>query len=170
MTVKIIGSILIIFGCGSFGMHLCANVKREELVLRQLITALDYMQCELQYRMTPLPDLCRQAGIQQKNRIGTFFCCLADELDARVSSDVFSCVESALGQVPALPKRCIKALELLGASLGRFDAQGQIQGLEAVRTHCRSEVDAMSVHRDERLRSYQTLGLCTGAALAILFV
>ena len=48
--------------------------------------------------------------------------------------------------------------------------QGQILGLEAVRSHCRSELDALSANQDERLRSYQTLGLCTGAALAILFV
>ena len=28
----------------------------------------------------------------------------------------------------------------------------------------------LGLHRDERLRSYQTLGLCAGAALTILFI
>ena len=55
-------------------------------------------------------------------------------------------------------------------SMGRFDVKGQIQGLEAVRSYCRGELENMAVNREARLRSYQTLGLCTGAALAILFV
>lgn len=170
MIWKFFGAMLIVFGCASFGFRLCAGVKREELALRQLIAALDYIQCELQYRMTPLPDLCRQAGLQQDNRIGEYFCNLSKELDSHMSCDVFNCVKSALDETAELPCRCVKALELLGSTLGRFDAQGQILGLEAVRSHCRSELDALSANQDERLRSYQTLGLCTGAALAILFV
>ena len=170
MNGKIIGAVLVIFGCGSFGFRVCANVKREELALRQLITTLDYMQCELQFRMTPMPDLCRQAGYQQKNRIGTFFCLLADELDCHISPDVSTCVSRVLMQIPTLPERCRRALKLLGTSLGRFDVHGQIQGMESVRCFCRSELESMSVNRNERLRSYQTLGICTGAALAILFV
>ena len=170
MTVKVIGAVLIVFGCGLFGFRLTANIKREETALRQLICALDYMQCELQYRMTPLPDLCRQAGMQQRNRIGIFFCRLSDELDGQLSSDVYRCVKVAIGQAPGLPRKSIKALETLGTSLGRFDAPGQIQGLESVRSYCRAELENIAIDRDVRLRSYQTLGICAGAALAILFV
>ena len=58
----------------------------------------------------------------------------------------------------------------MGSSLGRFDLEGQLQGLESVRIYCREQLDELSKDRDVRLRSYQTLGLCAGAALAILFV
>ena len=170
MTGKILGAILVIMGCGSFGFALSANVMREELALRQLIGALDYMQCELQYRMTPLPDLCRQVGLQQKNRIGYLFTRLSTELEENVSPDVFQCVCVSIEETPGLPKQCVKAVELLGASLGRFDIPGQIQGLESVRLYCRNQLETIAQNRDERLRSYQTLGICTGAALAILFV
>lgn len=170
MTVKIFGACLIIFGCGVFGFSVTAAYKREELALRQLIGALDYMQCELQYRMTPLPDLCRQAGYENQNRIGKFLILLSDELESQISPDVASCVRAALACIPELPKRVVKAFEIMGMSLGRFDAEGQIRGLEAVRAYCRTELDAMGINREARLRSYQTLGLCMGAALAILFV
>ena len=170
MTGKIFGAVLIILGCGFFGFTVTAQVKREENALRQLIGTLDYMQCELQFRMTPLPDLCRLASQEQRNRIGSFFLYLAEELETRISPDVTGCVHSALSPVVDLPERCVKALEILGMSMGRFDVKGQIQGLEAVRSYCRGELENMAVNRDARLRSYQTLGLCTGAALAILFV
>ena len=54
--------------------------------------------------------------------------------------------------------------------IGRFDLEGQLQGLESVRVYCRDQLDNLAKDRDVRLRSYQTLGLCAGAALAILFV
>lgn len=170
MTIKLLGAFLIILGCGYFGFSITAACKREETALRQLIGALDFMQCELQYRMTPLPDLCGQAGIENRNLIGKFLLVLSEELESQISPDVSSCVHAALTCVPELPKHVVKAFEIMGVSLGRFDAEGQIRGLEAVRTYCRSELDAMAVNRDARLRSYQTLGLCMGAALAILFV
>ncbi len=170
MSLKLIGSILIIVGCGGFGFAMTAAYKREETALRQLIGALDYMQCELQYRMTPLPDLCRQAGLEHSNPIGSVLRKLSDKLENHISPDVSSCMESVLSQHQNLPKRVVHAFELMGSTMGRFDAAGQIRGLEAVRAFCRGELDEMAHNRDNRLRSYQTLGLCTGAALAILFV
>lgn len=170
MIGKVIGAVCIIFGCSFFGFSVTAAVKTEEYSLRQLISALDYMQCELQYRLTPLPDLCRQASEEHHNKVGKFLFHLSAELENQISPDVSGCVHTALSCVPELPKRTVKALEILGMSLGRFDAGGQIQGMEAVRTYCRGELEAIAVNRDSRLRSYQTLGICAGAALAILFV
>lgn len=170
MTGKLMGALLIIAGCGSFGFRMAAARRREEHTLRQLISALDFMQCELQYRLTPLPDLCNLAGREQSGIIGNFFRSLSMELESQISPDVSSCVQAALRSMDNAPVTAKKAIELLGSSLGRFDAQGQLQGLEQVRQFCREEVDRLAENREVRLRSYQTLGLCAGAALAILFV
>ena len=170
MIGKFLGAALIICSCGAFGYGISASNRRSEASLRQLIAALDYMQCELQYRLTPLPDLCMNAGREQKGSLGHFFRRLALELENQISPDVSSCVQAALIQTDQLPKLTRKALEILGASLGRFDMEGQLLGLEQVRQFCREEVDNLAENREVRLRSYQTLGLCAGAALAILFV
>ena len=58
----------------------------------------------------------------------------------------------------------------MGTSLGTFDAEGQIKSLEAVRTEALALKEQQSHNLNERLRSYQTLALCAGAALAILLV
>ena len=77
---------------------------------------------------------------------------------------------TALSKLENLPLSTTEALRLLGKSLGRFDLEGQLQGIEQVRSHCRRELEALEAGRDQRIRGYQTLGVCAGAALAILFV
>lgn len=170
MSIKIIGAAFVIAACGSFGFLLAANHRREEKTLRLLISALDFMECELQYRQTPLPDLCRQTAKESNGAICKILSDLADKLDSQISPDASTCMNAVIqenGNIPQITKRCLREL---GTTLGRFDLNGQLKGLEAVRTACRVELEALSKNRDERLRSYQTLGLCAGAAMAILFI
>lgn len=170
MYLKIVGAAMVVAGCGGFGFTLAANHRREEKTLRQLIGVLDFMECELQYHLTPLPELCRQAAKESTGPLSGLYLHLARELEDQISPDVASCMRSALAKTPNLPPVTRSCLEALGMSLGRFDLNGQLRWLEAVRTSCRRELESLSSNRDVRLRSYQTLGLCAGAALAILFL
>lgn len=170
MNYRIIGALLIFAGCGGFGFLLAANHRREETSLRQLIGVLDFMACELQYHLTPLPDLCRQASKETAGVVSSILLGLAGELEDQISPDVASCMRAALTRQKDIPKHANKCLLELGSCLGRFDLNGQLRGLESVRMLCRSELESLTKNRDERLRSYQTLGLCAGAALAILFI
>ena len=43
-----------------------------------------------------------------------------------------------------LPRRIQEAVCIMGASLGRFDLEGQLAGLKAVRQYCRKELDNMA--------------------------
>lgn len=170
MNFKWIGALLVIAGCGGTGFAMAAACKREEWTLRNLMAALDFMACELQFRLTSLPDLCRLAGKERRGIVGQVLTQLAAELESQISPDADSCMYAAIRRTEHLPKRTEEALRLLGTSLGRFDLQGQLQGMEQVRSHCRRELEEMARTRDQRIRSYQTLGVCAGAALAILFV
>lgn len=170
MTIKIIGAVLIILGCGSVGFAMTAAHRREEGNLRALIAALDFMQCELQYRLTPLPDLCRLTAAQCGGALRSLFTHLAQELEDQISPDVFHCMNAALAKTPKLTPQAVSALQALGRSLGRFHLEGQLLGLENARHNCRSALEKLSENQEVRLRGYQTLSLCAGAALAILFL
>jgi len=167
---KWIGAVLVMAGCGGAGFAMAAAYRREEQELRRLTAGLDYMACELQYRLTPLPDLCRQAGTDIRGVSGKALCALAQELECNTHPDVESSMIEALCTCPEMNGRLKEAFLLLGSGMGRFDTGGQLRNLEAVRSYCRRELETMSAGRDNRLRSFQTLGLCAGAALAILFV
>lgn len=170
MSIKLIGAVLIITGCGGVGFSMAAAHRRDENALRQLIGALDYMGCELQYHLTPLPELCRGAAGQTSGSIRAVFLTLAQELDNQIAPDANFCMNAAIAKTTKLPGLVKKNLSLLGQSLGHFDLQGQLKGLEFARQQCRRDLDELSKDRDVRLRSYQTLGLCAGSALAILFL
>lgn len=166
---KWMGAMLVIAGCGSVGFKMAWVHKREERLLRELKSAMDFMVCELQYRLTPLPNLCKLAGKNQKNLVGEMFLRLSWELEQQILPDVEYCMNQAL-KGGELPKRVLEGFRILGKNLGRFDLQGQLKGMEMVRDYCDRELENMGRNQEERLRSYQTLGLCAGAALAILFV
>lgn len=170
MFIKVIGAICVFVGCGAIGFQIAANYIKEEKALRQLISVLDFMSCELQYRLTALPELCKLSSAESKGCVSKLFHFLYEELTAQVSPDVSSCMTAALAQVKGMPPVTLEMLTALGCTLGRFDITGQVRGLESVRIQCRERLEQLLLHKDVRIRSYKTLGLCAGAALVILFI
>lgn len=167
--IRIIGACCIVTGCGGFGFSMAAASRREEEQLRILLKALEFMSCELSYRHTPLPALCRSAAEGERGLVPTFFHELAKELEKQTAPDVQVCVYQVLTRLDP-PKHIRRLLSDLGSTLGRFDLPGQLRGLESA---IRSTETALRDLRDgaaDRRRSYQTLGLCAGAAMAILFL
>lgn len=169
-TFKWIGAVAILFACGSVGFRIKRTHYKEVSTLKMLISALDYMECELQFRMYPLPELCRLTANECDGLLNKFFSLLSNELEDQISPDVKQCVHTVLSKIPELPGSTAEALELMGKSIGRFDLQGQLKGLESVRAECRVKLNKLMGNSETRLRSYQTLGLCAGAAIIILLV
>ena len=170
MTIKLLGALLIILACGAVGYMIAATYKREENTLRKLIYALDYMECELQFRMPALPDLCRQTARETDGIVSKVFTMLSNELEDQISPDVKSCMKAVTAKCKDIPVHTLASFHLLGDSLGRFDLEGQLKGLESVRQETRIRLNKLMGNSDVRLRSYQTLGLCAGAAIVILLM
>ncbi len=165
---KWLGACLIIAGCGGVGFSIASNYRKKEKLLRQLIRILQFMERELQFRLTPLPELCRQAAKEVEGSLGLLFQDLANQLNRQVSPEVSVCMEYALKTCPDIPPLLRKHLLYLGRTLGRFDLSGQIQGIRAAKTACRESIQYLDHDRENRLRSYQTLGICAGSALVVL--
>lgn len=170
MSYKWIGAVLIVGSCAGFGFSLALQHRREEAMLTQLCSILDHMLWELPFQLTPLPELLRHTAQRTRGRLGTLFLKLARQLDRQVLPDVLCCTQAALEEAEVDFPRVKDTLLLLGQSLGRFDLSGQLKGLHAVREQCAAQLQELKANRDTRLRSYRILGLCAGAALAILLV
>lgn len=161
---------MIAAGCGGYGFSLAARFRRKERMLCDMVRVLERMECELQYRLTPLPELCRMASEDASGTLRKIFLAYAGELEQRRMPDAASCMRCVISRFSISFRELRVILAELGQILGRFDLPGQITGLEAVLRKCNLELDALARNRSERLRCYQTLGLCTGAALVILFI
>lgn len=167
--LRLMGAGCILAGSGAFGFAMAAASRREEGQLRQLLGALEYLSCELSYRLTPLPNLCRGAAEGRGGAVAEFFLGLAKELEKQTEPDVQCCVRSVLADME-LPASLRQILGELGQTLGRFDLPGQLRGLELSIRQTEQVLRTIHDGAPERRRSWQTLGLCVGAALAILFV
>ena len=170
MQIKLFGALCIVVGGGGFGFLMASYHKKTIHMLKELISILEIMECELKYRCTPLPQLCRYAVRNRYTLIGNLFSQLADELDSQISPDTERCMAAVLERNSNLDKHLQKILEELGMNIGRFNLDGQIRGLEYTKATCYHQLKDLEHNKDHRLRSYQTLGLCAGTALAILLI
>ena len=168
MLIKLIGAVMIIVGCGGYGILMAVSHRREVTALHQLVQAVETMVNDLEFRLTPLPELCRFGAEQVKGPIRACLLALAKDLDSQLSPDVGVCMTLAMKAVPEMPKYAAAQLQALGQTLGRFDLPGQITSLERCRQACVGQLEVLEYQQSQRLRSYQTLGFCAGAALAIL--
>ena len=170
MLIKWIGALLIVAGCGFFGFYMGWNVNRDASLLRALVAFIDGLSSELSYRMSPLPDALRATAQLQKSKISAVFVALAEQLEQQISPNVGSCMEHVLSQQRHLPANTLRQLHELGGLLGTYDMQGQQSGLAMAKETCMRILSQLDQDRTQRVRGYQTLGLCAGAALAILFI
>ena len=169
MNMKWIGTAIILLGCGGFGFKLAAVSRLQAKELRDLMAILDLFACELRYRLTPLPELCAMAAGSGHGSVSRFFRALHAELDRQISPDACCCMNAAVSAAHlSLPTK--QFLRDLGRSLGRFDLDGQLREIESLKENVSSAFSKLTMEQDARLRSYQTLGLCAGAALAILLL
>ena len=167
---KIVGAVLIILSCAAMGFSVANAHKHKERMLQQIIHCVQHMAWELQYRQTPLPQLVRMCAEQTTMPLSQFFRAMDREMEANCFPDAAHCVATVLAEQRKLPPVVVDKLTFLGSSLGRFDLQGQISGLDSVAQLCQRELDGLLMNRDVRLRSYATLGICAGVALVILFI
>lgn len=170
MIYKWMGASLVIGASGGLGLILAWNQIREERALHQLAEILEYMESQLAYRLTPLPDLCREASSLSSGVLGQVMEKLSESLESRHFPQVSGCMQAVLENAPQLPPQTMEILLSLGNSLGRLDLDGQRKELLTLRGECRRNLQALRRNRGERLRSIRTLGFCAGAALSILLI
>ena len=170
MNLKLIGAVLVILACGGFGFMIALAHRREVRILKELSNILDAMCWELQCHQLPLSQLCRTCSAGSTGILKQYFSTLAQYMDDQIMPNIENCIYAVMINMPPIPKYVRSILYMFGKQIGRYDIDVQIKGLEAVKRECDHLLKTKTENQEVKLRSYQTLGLCAGAALAILFV
>lgn len=170
MSIKWIGAILIVVGCGGIGFSMAVNYRKEVNALQALIAVLDHITGELTYRMSPLADTFYKVANMADGCIAALFGELGAEMEKQISPDADSCMGVVLKRRRDVPQYARQELKELGRSLGRFDLEGQLREIAAAKERCSRQLDKLTEQKEDRIRQYQTLGLCAGAAAAILLI
>lgn len=168
--IKLVGSVFIFFGCAAMGFSIALTHKRNAYILQQFLLAVEFMLCELPEKMPPLPILLRDTAQHTSGIARQIFSDLASILDAQEYANTELSMKTIVERYHTLPEAAKNNLLRLGQSLGRFDIPGQVSGLISIKQSVERELNALLTNMEVRIRSYKTLGLCAGAALAILFI
>ena len=170
MILKLIGVILTVFASGLISFQIAANYIKEIKQVKKLIYVLTYMESELTYRRTPLPELFLKLSINRPGVLGSVFEKTGKLLEAKLNSSVESCIGVAIDEVEGVSKSAVIVLNQLAANLGKFDVEGQVNGIRSVAEESRSILKSLEENKTEKLRGIKTLGVCAGAAVAILLI
>ena len=169
MIYRILGALLVFGGCGGFGFSMAAACRREERQIHSFLRAVEFMLCELECHVTPLPQLLRRAAKIAGGDAASILHDAAGRMELGLDADAPASMEAVLAA--RRPGGYLGELfRDLGQTLGCFDLAGQLRGLESALQRGQQMLRSHQQGRGSRVRSYQTLGLCAGAALAILFL
>ena len=167
---RLIGAMLILISGFFFGLIQIRNFRQEEAALEDLIRVIDILSAELSCRLTPLPELCAIASGSAETSVSRVFDMLSTRLHEQISPSAWECMEDVIKETAGLPELTKNNLTLLAKSLGKFDLDGQLLGLEAVKQMCKRDLAGLQSTRETKLKSTQVLGFCAGAALVILLI
>lgn len=149
---------------------MASEYRRLEQCLTQLENGLEIMQCQMEYRLTELPELCGILSSACAGPVGRVFGSLGKELSQADALDVSACMVLALERNPELPESVRNLFRQLGRGLGKLELTGQLRDLDALKEAVERQLEQVRRDKPGRLRCYRALGLCGGAALAIVLL
>lgn len=163
-----IGITLIIVSTGSVGFGLSRSLQRRCMLMHQLLKALDILKNEIHFCATPLPQAFALMAVSVPPPLETVFSHAARQMDKHRWMTPYAAMEQALQQTQ---DAYIGAVLLsLSAQLGEYDTQAQLHGIALAQEQARDLLQQLEKERSLRSRTYETLGICTGLAVAILLL
>ena len=114
--------------------------------------------------------LCHFISENQSGVIKFYFQNLQKKLLQQIQPDAACCAVLALEETQHMPKHVQHLILQLARTLGDFDLDGQLLGILAVKNDATQILNRMVADQDQRIKNYRTFGLCSGAAIVILFI
>lgn len=168
--LKLIGSVLIVFGAGSFGISKAVRFFKQVRQLGEFVNALELLKCEMNYTLLPSTELCRVTAERIGATAGKFLLHYADALERNLTRE--KAVRAAMGQTQGLSLSAdaqMALLELFG-NFGRYDLEGENRLLALTQSRLKKTLEQYESDKKPLVKGYAALGICTGIALAILLI
>lgn len=170
--MKIIGAIFILIATTWVGFELARRLSERPRQLRHLKVALQSLESEIMYGLTPLAEASEHISRQLPKPLSYFFNCFSERLKKGESS-VHKAWDESLKETWHLTALCQGELEVMhqfGATLGQHDREHQQKQIRLTLNHLeREEGDAIeSQNKYEKM--LKSLGFLTGLLIVILMM
>ena len=169
--IRLVGALLTAAGGAFWGFAAARRLRRRARVLRQLAGAMEQMEREISFRLTPLPEVFAALSQEYSGPVGALFAGCVQEMDGLDRQPMAKLWRQALAEAPLdLDGRGLRALEELGEVLGRYDGDSLCIALKQACGELIAAAEEAEREREQKERMEQILGLTAGALLVILLV
>ena len=166
--MKFAGIVFVVLSAGTVGFQMAALLRKKCEFLNNLLAALQLLKNEITVCGTPLPQAFALVAAANDGGLERLFDTAAKEMDKNRWTTPYDAVSHALETVqePFLGDVMLP----LAKSLGKYDLAAQLQGIETARMQAEQLLRETEQERKIKSRTYQTLGVCAGLAVAILLI
>lgn len=169
--IRLMGALLTVGGGAFLGFDAHRRLNRRARVLRQLAGALEQMDREISFRLTPMPQLMEELAADYPPPVGDLFANCRKGMDQLGERSLAEIWRQALADTPLdLEGRAAGILDELGEVLGRFEESGLRSALARAGAELTREAELAREDGEKRGRMYQVLGLTCGGLLVILLL
>ena len=170
--MKLIGVVFIVISAGTVGFRLARQLRLRCTMLRQLQSALHVLKNEIAFCATPVPRAFAKMAASLEGALAELFARASGAMDKRCWLTPSSAMEYAMQEVPGFEQgdKVRDILLELAGKLGQYDLDSQIQGIGLAMTQLDEERQAAERERSVKSKTYETLGVCAGLAVAILLL
>ena len=170
--IRLFGASLVVLAASAAGFGFAKNVRLQCAQLDALSWALETMAGEMSARLTPLPEIFLLLGSGAQKDVSLFFKTAAMALTTPPGCTVPVAFKrgfaAAMNFRPG--EQAVQALYALSAGLGRFTLERQLAAIEQAKTAVTMELLSLQAQKQARCRSYGTIGVCAGLALAVILL
>ena len=169
--LKVIGAVLIMAGTVGLGWRGVERLGERIEVLRGLQGSVAYLEEELAFRFTPLPQLFERLSKNRKGAVGAFFGSVRKKMEqceeVPLRKSWWQGVEETLS---VLREEEQKTVAELGEVLGQYDAQTQVQTLRLAGERLAGFYLAAQEERGRLGKVYLALGSAGGLMTVLMLI
>ena len=169
--MKAIGAVLVMAGTMGLGWRGVERLGERVEVLRGLQGSVAYLEEELAFRFTPIPQLLEQLNQNRKGAVGSFFGNVHGKMEERDEATLRQSWRQSVEETfPMLRDEEKKTVAELGEVLGQYDAQTQVQALKLAGERLAGFYLAAREERGSLGKVYLALGVAGGLATVLVLI
>jgi stage III sporulation protein AB len=169
--LKFIGAVCIIGAAALFGFFQALHFARRPKQIRQMIAALQRMETEIVYALTPLPEALDTLSRQTSEPLSSLFRLTSERLRSRTGLATKEVWHQTVKEVWKRSSLKIPEQEIvlqLGSVLGLSDRNDQVKHLRLAVSQLQAEEEDAREEQRRYEKMWKSLGLLIGALIVIL--
>jgi len=139
--------------------------------IRAIRSALQMLETEINYALTPLPEALARVGSRVEGAVGNYFFLVSERLKGEnpvTAGEAWIDALKWLVENTTLAESDINILKSFGHNLGNSDREEQLKHLRLTQEHLRHQEIFAEKNREQNERIWRTIGFLGGLLIVII--